>query len=126
MIRPSKRLLGMAFRHAAHIFNADARHPTPDTRHQPADLNAVAAALEIRHGTILLHDDIVDGDTVRDGHPIAHHALPAAFGTQEAPSAALFAGNILAARPRRTAMLGLMSTREARPRGDLGAFSGSR
>ncbi|MFJ7496038.1 polyprenyl synthetase family protein [Streptomyces sp. NPDC097727] len=66
-------------------------------RRQPADLNAVAAVLEIRHGTILLHDDIVDGDTVRDGHPIAHHALPSAFGTQEAPSAALFADNILAA-----------------------------
>ncbi|MEE1805809.1 polyprenyl synthetase family protein [Streptomyces sp. BE133] len=90
LIRPSKRLLGMAFLHAARAFHAG-------TRLQPADLNSVAAALEIRHGAILLHNDIVDDDTIRGGRPHAHHALLAAFGTQEAPSDALFAGDVLAA-----------------------------
>ncbi|TLQ38953.1 polyprenyl synthetase family protein [Streptomyces marianii] len=89
LIRPSKRLLGMAFLHAAHTLSAD-------TDIHPDDLTTIAAALEIRHGAILLHDDIVDGDTTRGGHPTAHHALTAAFGTAEASSAALFAGDILA------------------------------
>ncbi|MEU8828841.1 polyprenyl synthetase family protein [Streptomyces sp. NPDC048636] len=87
LTRPSKRLLGMAFLHAAHTLG-----------HQDTSLEDridIAAALEIRHGAILLHDDIVDGDTTRGGHPTAHRALKAPFGT-EAPSAALFAGNILA------------------------------
>ncbi|MFE4540286.1 polyprenyl synthetase family protein [Streptomyces scopuliridis] len=85
--RPSKRLLGMAFLHAAHMLSAD--------QYRFRDLVAVAAALEIRHGAILLHDDIVDGDTQRGGHPTAHHALRNSFGT-EAASAALLAGDILA------------------------------
>ncbi|WP_351230109.1 polyprenyl synthetase family protein [Streptomyces sp. NPDC002133] len=89
LLRPSKRLLGMAFLHAAHTLNAD-------TDAHPDDLTAVAAALEIRHGAILLHDDIVDGDTLRGGHPTAHHALTPAFGPAEASSAALFAGDVLA------------------------------
>lgn len=89
LVRPSKRLLGMAFLHAAHTLAAD-------TDVHPDDLTAIAAALEIRHGAILLHDDIVDGDTTRGGHATAHHALTAVFGAQEATSAALFAGDILA------------------------------
>ncbi|MDN3059386.1 polyprenyl synthetase family protein [Streptomyces sp. SRF1] len=88
LIRPSKRLLGMAFLHAAHTLSADADAA-------PEDLTAIATALEIRHGAILLHDDIVDGDTVRGGHPTAHRALAHSFGA-EARSAALFAGDILA------------------------------
>nr|WSZ96835.1 polyprenyl synthetase family protein [Streptomyces sp. NBC_00857] len=87
--RPSKRLLGMAFLHAAHTL--DVNDLDPD------DLIAVATALEIRHGAILLHDDIVDGDTQRGGHPTAHQALRTSFGPEEAGSAALFAGDILAA-----------------------------
>ncbi|MFE2032579.1 polyprenyl synthetase family protein [Streptomyces scopuliridis] len=88
LIRPSKRLLGMAFLHAAHVLGTNDFHRD--------DLIAVAAALEIRHGAILLHDDIVDGDTRRGGHPTAHHALRNSFGAGEAGSAALFAGDILA------------------------------
>ncbi|WP_405968997.1 polyprenyl synthetase family protein [Streptomyces sp. NBC_00988] len=84
--RPSKRLLGMAFLHAAHTLGV--------TVHD-GDLVAVAAALEVRHGGILLHDDIVDGDTQRGGQPTAHHALAGPFGS-EAASAALFAGDVLA------------------------------
>ena len=87
LVRPSKRLLGMAFLHAAHTLDVDA--------HQQ-DLVAVAAALEIRHGAILMHDDIVDGDTTRGGHPTAHHHLTQSFGATEAGSAALFAGDVLA------------------------------
>jgi len=85
--RPSKRLLGMAFLHAAHTLGAAAHDD---------DLVAVATALEVRHGGILLHDDIVDGDTQRGGQPTAHHTLAATFGP-EAASAAFFAGDILAA-----------------------------
>ena len=59
------------------------------------NLVAIAAALEIRHGAILLHDDIVDGDTRRGGQPTAHHALAEPFGP-EATSAALFTGDVLA------------------------------
>jgi geranylgeranyl pyrophosphate synthase len=84
--RPSKRLLGMAFLHAAHALGQSAHDD---------DLVAVAAALEVRHGAILLHDDIVDGDTRRGGQPTAHHALTEPFGP-EAASAALFAGDVLA------------------------------
>ncbi|MER8160197.1 polyprenyl synthetase family protein [Streptomyces sp. NPDC094472] len=86
--RPSKRLLGMAFLHTAH-----ALHHQDDIHDD--DLTAIAAALEIRHGAILLHDDIVDGDTIRGGQPTAHHALIPSFG-DEARSAALFAGDVLA------------------------------
>ncbi|MBI0293232.1 polyprenyl synthetase family protein [Streptomyces sp. PRKS01-29] len=87
--RPSKRLLGMAFLYAANVLD-----------HQDGirddDLTAIAAALEIRHGAILLHDDIVDGDTMRGGQPTAHHALIPGFGEDEARSAALFVGDVLA------------------------------
>ncbi|MER6145940.1 polyprenyl synthetase family protein [Streptomyces sparsogenes] len=86
--RPSKRLLGMAFLYTAHVLDHQ-----DDIR--DGDLIAIAAALEIRHGAILLHDDIVDGDTIRGGQPTAHHALIPGFG-DEARSAALFAGDILA------------------------------
>lgn len=86
--RPSKRLLGMAFLHAVHVIDHQ-----DDIRDD--DLTAIAAALEIRHGAILLHDDIVDGDTIRGGQPTAHHALIPSFGS-EARSAALFAGDVLA------------------------------
>lgn len=88
LTRPSKRLLGMAFLHATHTLGHD-------TDFHRDDLIAVAAALEIRHGAILLHDDIVDGDTQRGGHPTAHHALRTSFGDAEAGSAALFAGDVL-------------------------------
>nr|WSZ97725.1 polyprenyl synthetase family protein [Streptomyces sp. NBC_00857] len=88
LTRPSKRLHGMAFLHAAHMLGCDT--------YRFHDLIAVAAALEIRHGAILLHDDIVDGDTQRGGHPTAHHTLRNPFGTDEAASAALLAGDILA------------------------------
>lgn len=53
VVRPSRRLLGMAFFVAYHAL---ADHPT---RHQVAHLLAVASALEIRHAGILLHDDSV-------------------------------------------------------------------
>ncbi|MGW4237586.1 polyprenyl synthetase family protein [Streptomyces sp. NPDC004749] len=86
LTRPSKRLLGMAFLHAAHMLGCD--------EYRFHDLIAVSAALEIRHGAILLHDDIVDGDIQRGGHPTAQHALRPPFGT-EAASAALLAGDIL-------------------------------
>lgn len=83
----------MAFLHAAHTLGAD-------NDIHPDDLTAIAVALEIRHGAILLHDDIVDGDTLRGGHPTAHRALARAlaraFGATEASSAALFAGDVLA------------------------------
>ncbi|WP_162793770.1 polyprenyl synthetase family protein [Streptomyces paludis] len=88
LTRPSKRLLGMAFLHAAHMLGVDG--------YRFHDLIAVSAALEIRHGAILLHDDIVDGDTRRGGHPTAHHALRNPFGPDEAAGAALLAGDILA------------------------------
>ncbi|MFI0769242.1 polyprenyl synthetase family protein [Streptomyces sp. NPDC021218] len=87
--RPSKRLLGMAFLYMAHVLD----HPD-DVHHD--HLTAIAAALEIRHGAILAHDDIVDGDTIRGGQPTAHHALVPAFGEDDARSAALFAGDVLA------------------------------
>jgi geranylgeranyl diphosphate synthase type I len=88
--RPSRRLLGMAFLHAAGALGLPGRY-------RPDDLVAVATALEVRHAAILLHDDIVDGDTVRGGLPTAHHALAEEFGPGEAASAALFAGDALAA-----------------------------
>ncbi|MBY8889298.1 polyprenyl synthetase family protein [Streptomyces sp. PTM05] len=88
LTRPSKRLLGMAFLHTARTLNA----PGSETDHI-----AIATALEIRHGAILLHDDIVDRDTHRGGQPTAHTALIPAFGTDEARSAALFLGDALAA-----------------------------
>jgi geranylgeranyl diphosphate synthase type I len=88
--RPSRRLPGMAFLHAAYAFDQAADH-------EPDDLMKVAAALEIRHAAVLLHDDIVDGDILRGGQPTAHHALAPLFGETESRSAALFAGDILAA-----------------------------
>lgn len=90
IVRPSKRLLGMAFLVAYHAL---ADHPT---KHQVVHLLAVATALEIRHAGILLHDDIVDGDTVRGGQPTAHHALTVSPFGAEGPSAAIFVGDLLA------------------------------
>lgn len=87
--RPSKRLLGMAFLVQQHTLPG----PNPPGLD---DLLSVAAALEVRHAAILLHDDIVDGDTQRGGQPTAHHALADVFGA-DAGSAALFAGDVLAA-----------------------------
>lgn len=87
LTRPSKRLMGMAFLHAASGLGVSA---------EEHDLIEVAAALEIRHGAVLLHDDIADGDTQRGGHPTAHCALATPFDTEEARSAAVFAGDILA------------------------------
>lgn len=88
--RPSKRLFGMAFLVAYHALTCG----TP--RHGRTDLIAVAAALEVRHTAVLLHDDIVDGDTVRGGQPTAHHALNEHFA-READHAALFVGDALTA-----------------------------
>ncbi len=87
--RPSRRLLGLGFLAQYHALAPEA--PVPD-----ADLTAVAAALEIRHAAILIHDDIVDGDTHRGGQPTAWHALAGLFGAN-AGGAALFAGDVLAA-----------------------------
>ncbi|WP_328913138.1 MULTISPECIES: polyprenyl synthetase family protein [unclassified Streptomyces] len=88
--RPSRRLLGMAFLYAALALDRSGDYDL-------GDLVRVAAALEIRHGAVLLHDDIVDGDTIRGGRPTAHHALADPFGPVEGVSAALFAGDVLAA-----------------------------
>jgi len=90
LTRVSKRLLGMAFLLAY-------RALAPHSKHRPGDLLAVATALEVRHAAILLHDDIVDGDTMRGGQPTAHHALAASPFAGEGASAAIFTGDLLAA-----------------------------
>lgn len=87
--RPSRHLLGLGFRAQYHLLAPAGAMPD-------ADLTAIAAALEIRHAAILLHDDIVDGDTHRGGQPTAWHALTGLFGANAA-GAAIFAGDVLAA-----------------------------
>jgi geranylgeranyl diphosphate synthase, type I len=89
LTRPSRRLLGLGFLVQYHALSPAA--PVPS-----ADLTDIAAALEIRHAAILLHDDIVDGDTHRGGQPTAWHALAGIFGAN-AQGAAIFAGDVLAA-----------------------------
>jgi geranylgeranyl diphosphate synthase type I len=71
----------------------------------PADVIAVAAALEIFHAAALVHDDVIDNSDTRRGRPAAHRALeaehrsrgwagdPAAFGR----SGAVLLGDLLVA-----------------------------
>lgn len=91
LIRPSKRLLGMAFMVAYHALSGSS------IEHESKHLLAVATALEIRHAGILLHDDIVDGDMVRGGQPTAHQALSSCSFSVEGRNAAIFVGDLLAA-----------------------------
>lgn len=54
--------------------------PSGETKPQPATLVRIAAALELLHYSFLLHDDVIDGDTVRRGRPNLIGQLAAEHG----------------------------------------------
>ncbi|HRN29328.1 MAG TPA: polyprenyl synthetase family protein, partial [Terrimesophilobacter sp.] len=77
--------------------------PGAATSPQPATLVRLAAALELLHYSFLLHDDVIDGDTVRRGRPnligqlAAEHSGDRQRALHWARSCAILMGDLLLA-----------------------------
>lgn len=67
--RPGKRLRPVLFLLAHRIFQA------PDSTVAERDLLAIGTSLELLHGFILIHDDIIDRSELRRGRPTLHRVL---------------------------------------------------
>lgn len=68
--------------------------------HVPAEVVEAAAAVELLHYAFILHDDVIDGDTVRRGRPnligaIAAEAAPAARPDHRGSTAAILMGDLI-------------------------------
>lgn len=91
-----------ALRNARQALPAGA--PSPETHAQDhAEAVRIAAGIEALHYAFLLHDDVIDGDFVRRGHPNLMGELAAVANTEARPGAAkhwaqtggILAGNLL-------------------------------
>ena len=69
LCRPGKRLRPLLFLLAHRIFRQ------PDDATSERDLLALATSLELLHGFILIHDDIIDRAEMRRGLPTLHRVL---------------------------------------------------
>jgi geranylgeranyl diphosphate synthase type I len=93
ILSPGKRVRPLLFLAGAEIFGM--KSPARDPR-----LLSVATALELLHGFILIHDDLIDGSDLRRGRPTLHRAIeerlnPLIDREQTAAGLALVMGNLI-------------------------------
>ncbi|MBS0659250.1 MAG: polyprenyl synthetase family protein [Verrucomicrobia bacterium] len=78
--RPGKRLRPVLFLLAHRIFRP------PGQAVEERDLLAIATSLELLHGFILIHDDIIDRSELRRGRPTLHRVLESRLPTYADPA----------------------------------------
>lgn len=78
--RPGKRLRPVLFLLAHRIFRP------ADQAVAERDLLAIATSLELLHGFILIHDDIIDRSELRRGRPTLHRVLESRLPTYADPA----------------------------------------
>ncbi len=69
LCRPGKRLRPLLFLLSHRVFHRSEAHPSDH------DLLAIGTSLELLHGFILIHDDIIDRSETRRGLPTLHRVL---------------------------------------------------
>ncbi|MBV9491812.1 MAG: polyprenyl synthetase family protein [Verrucomicrobia bacterium] len=91
--RPGKRIRPLLFLQAAELFQPSSWSDAFD------DLVSVAAGLEILHAFVLIHDDLIDGSSLRRALPSLHCALAARIqgrqSTRVGANVTIVAGDLL-------------------------------